>query len=94
MKRLLKLQQCAVANFYYEIADVLVEQNLYKNKYYVSSDEIPNLPRLSLTMDSSRIWADRDGHVWYVKHRNGLPHETLVDMKEFMWIKLKAKEIK
>ena len=78
-----------MVDFYYEIADVLIDKRLYKNKYYVSSEEIPN----TLMIDSCRVWGERDGHVWWVKHRSGLPHEILVDMKEFMWVKLTAKAI-
>jgi len=50
--------------------------------YYVTNQMIEH---------SYRVWEEDDtGTVKYIKNRSG---ETVVDMKEFMWIKLQARII-
>lgn len=44
----------------------------------------------ALAMTAERIWEEGEDWVMYRKHRECEPP---VDMKEFSWIKLKAKEI-
>lgn len=44
-----------------------------------------------LSQCSDRVWCEQEGYVWYVKHRTNPTAD--VDMKEFMWIKLQAKDL-
>ena len=42
---------------------------------------------------ADRIWIQDDQGIRYAKNRNSDPDTTPVDMKEFMWIKLKSETI-
>ena len=79
-----------MANIYFEIADCLLERNLYKSKYLVAHDVST---RMSIQQDSMRIWCEQEGIVWYLKNKHWSPSEVEVDMKEFIWIKLSAKVV-
>jgi len=46
-----------------------------------------------MTQHSDRIWKEDSSGVCFVKNRYNIDYKT-VDLKEFMWIKLKAKEVK
>lgn len=91
--KLWKSQGCAVVNLYYEVNDSLVNRKLYKSKYYVVDTEVKDYPRLSLQMDSDRIWCEDITGVRFVKNRYIVDYND-VDLKEFMWIKLKAQDIR
>lgn len=82
-----------MANIYYEVADCLLERKLYKSKYYVVHTDFKDYPKLSIQMDSDRIWYDGSEGVRFVKNRYNIDYDA-VDLKEFMWIKLKAQDIK
>jgi len=92
MKKLWTFQRCVVANLYYEINDGLLGRNLYKSKYYVVNTEVKGYPKISLQMDSERIWCEDSTGVRFVKNRYNIDYSK-VDMQEFMWIKLSSKAI-
>jgi hypothetical protein len=45
--------------------------------------------------NSSRVWVEEDGHVRFIRNDPARPfiHQPEVDLKEFMWIKLSAKNL-
>jgi hypothetical protein len=83
-----------VANFYFEIKDSLA--NLWSGGKYFTTDKNTTenfAPTSQNLMDlSDRVWCEQQGTVWFVKHRADLTTE--VDMKEFMWVKLKAESVR
>jgi hypothetical protein len=84
-----------VADFYYELADCLVPK--WGSKYKVirsrSGAEVM-AGGFRLTADSNRIWCEQDNVVWFLKNKDSQPHDTPVDLKEFMWIKLSAQDLR
>ena len=86
-----------MADYYYEISDAVKES--WDNKYYVAhvrgGHDAMMAGGFAVTMNSDRIWRqDSDGSIRFIKHRWKNPHLAQVDLKEFMWIKLKAQDIK
>ena len=51
-----------------------------------------DMPPGIISYNANRIWHEKDGVVDFVKHKGGCDGRE-VDMKEFTWIKLTAKEI-
>jgi len=94
-KKLWKSAVCAVGDYYFELADCVVDH--YSGKYFTvtNKDILEQLGSkdLMLVQNSERVWCEEGAGVRYVKHRYGNMFAP-VDLKEFMWIKLKAKEIK
>lgn len=79
-----------MANAYFEIHGC-------DEYYYISYQEdvgyhdlLRNVPR-KLAYMSTRIWIERNGKVKFIKNRY-VPQITEVDLKEFMWVKLKSQE--
>jgi len=83
-----------VASFYFDLHNSAV--NKWGHKYFAAhgSDSALRAGGIDLTSLAERIWCEQDGRVWFVKHRTSTSQQAEVDMKEFMWIKLKAKEVK
>ncbi len=85
-------------NLYFELADVVIGLHAPDAKYLAAYD-VPEGASLvttrygSMTRGSDRIWCEEGDHVWYIKHRSGLPHNTLVDKKEFFWVKLRSVKV-
>ena len=93
-KRLKKLAVCAVADYYLEISDLLVEQ--YGGKYFAITnktidDHLSNKAR-EMIWCSDRVWRDEGDTILYLKNRS-LNMFSGVDLKEFMWIKLSSKVV-
>ena len=61
-----------------------IEKGIYA--YRFAPPDIPSLAAVS-----ERIWRDDGGPVIYWKHREIL--SVVVDMKEFIWIKLTARKL-
>jgi hypothetical protein len=81
-----------VANVYYEIADCVIPE--FGGRYFVSHGvENAYVPRwrAEYLQHSERAWMEQEGRVWFVKHR--YITSPTVDMKEFMWVKLKAETV-
>jgi hypothetical protein len=82
-----------VADFYFEINDRVTART--GGKYFTTSkDTTEKFPGQSkrLLQYSDRAWCEQEGAVWFIKHR--MDPTTEVDMKEFMWIKLKSQTVK
>ena len=92
-------------NVYYEIADGLID-DFKGHKYLVQNDveetgvinptsfeyETTYMYYRNAMWNSNRVWAETENGVKYHKNRIvGVNKE--VDMKEFMWIKLRAQSI-
>jgi hypothetical protein len=84
-------------NVYFEIADSLIDD--FKGKYLVQNDveesvynEITCLYPRNAMWNSNRVWAETEYGVKYLKNRI-VGDDKEVDMKEFMWIKLRAQAI-
>lgn len=81
-----------VKNYYFEFSDQIVSMKLAPSKHCTYRGQ--NLDHVrEHVWNAQRIWIETDGTVYYTKHRMG-SLETLVDTKEFMWIKLSAQDIK
>ena len=92
-KKLLIFQRCAVADFYFEVNDSATKWT--GGKHFVSSrDRTGTFTQIAqnLLEYSDRVWCEQEGKVWFVKHR--IDPTVEVDMKEFMWIKLKAQDVR
>lgn len=76
-------------NYYYELADCMVEH--YRGKYWATYDS--SVFRHSpMVLRAERIWReDQDGTVCFIKHR--WQDNPPVDMKEFFWVKLKCQPL-
>ena len=46
-----------------------------------------------LMFSAERIWQEDDNGVKFIKHRSAYLKDAVVDMKEFMWIKLSAAKV-
>ena len=82
-----------VLDYYFEFSDHVLSMKLAPAKYCTYRGQ--NLDRVrEYVWNAERIWVDGRNRVFYVKHRTcDMPREE-VDLKEFMWIKLSAQDIK
>jgi hypothetical protein len=82
-----------VADFYYELHDGAV--SIWGAKYHVVysiTGDAMQAGGYDITQHSNRIWCEQGDTVWYVKNRfTNVPD---VDLKEFMWIKLKSQTLR
>ena len=82
-----------MTTFYYEIK---YANNVYGYVpgYYVRSPEKSMFGHnFKLTEMADRVWREDEAGVNYVKHRQADWSKTAVDLKEFMWVKLQARQI-
>lgn len=81
-----------MADLYFELEDAAIP--FYGRKYFTtgSSDQGHST---GLLLNSKRVWMEQGKSVWYVKYEDTNPYRepTTVDLKEFMWIKLKAEVV-
>ena len=79
-------------NLYYEIFDIAGEP------YYLAQHNVRIMNGVeikydfSIMLQSHRVWREDRRGVIFFKHREKNV-ETVVDIEEFMWIKLQAKPI-
>ena len=80
-----------MANIYYELADE--STTLFGGKYFTNNiiSDSKSIYGIKLYSNSDRVWMEDKGKIWFIKNR-WFPTPT-VDLKEFMWIKLKAETI-
>lgn len=83
-----------MADFYFEVNDSLANKWIGGKYFVTSKDKTGNFAQTSqnLLQHSDRVWCEQQGTVWFIKHR--VCTFTEVDMKEFMWIKLKAQDMR
>jgi hypothetical protein len=82
-----------MTTFYYEIKHA---NNVYGYTpgYYVRSPEKSLFGHsFKLTETADRVWREDGDDVAYIKNRWADCSKTLVDVKEFMWVKLQARQI-
>lgn len=83
-----------MGSFYYEINDSVIES--YDSKYHVAHSSRYGDAMMAggyrITQESDRIWREDSTGVRFVKNRFHALGDP-IDLKEFMWIKLKAQEI-
>jgi hypothetical protein len=78
-------------NVFFELADCVVDDAGKYFAVYGVRDATGPGRYIKLMRNSERVWGETDdGTVYFIKHRQSIPHDTLVDMKEFFWIKLKS----
>ena len=96
-----RTERCAVASFYYEINDSILEHRLvnrdgYECKYYVVHSSRHSDAMMAggykITKDSDRIWKEDSNGIRFVKNRYTIDWAT-VDLQEFIWIKLRAETL-
>lgn len=90
-------------NYYYEICDILVDKYgtkylaelnvIGKKKSKARTERVVWAADRELMQSSDRVWAESDGHVFFVKNRFKPVNTTKVDMKEFFIVKLKSQEL-
>lgn len=83
-----------MADYYYEIS-VLLESD-WGGRYFVKAGRKGDAMMaggFAATLASDRIWKEDSSGVHYVKHLYEDPGTAVVDLKEFMWIKLKAENL-
>jgi hypothetical protein len=85
------LPKIRMKNIYYEIAEAL--QYKFPHTYYVLHDIGPGtLGNMHYATRSERIWIENERGIAYAKNRDsGI--EAVVDLEEFMWVKLKSSTI-
>jgi len=79
--------------FYYEIKKQFkkTEFGFYKLEFKGEAETIHKHPA-SMHYAADRIWEEKDGTVSFIKNRL-LSEEVDVDLEEFMWVKLAAKQL-
>lgn len=82
-------------NLFFELADCIVNDR----KYFAVYDARP-LPGTKLppryhgmAANSDRIWCEEEHEVYYIKNRNWNVKLAVVDMKEFLLVKLKSQAV-
>lgn len=83
-----------MADYYYELHDSAVSENC--SKYHVAysrSGDAMMAGGYHMTSLSERVWVEDSTGVRFVKNRFQALGDP-IDLKEFMWIKLKAQEFK
>lgn len=83
-----------MANYYYEIS--IFGEKEWGGRYFVKHSRTGDAMMaggFAATLASDRIWKEENGGVHYIKHRYEDPSTAVVDLKEFMWIKLKAENL-
>jgi hypothetical protein len=81
-----------VANFYFEIADVMVDDA--GGKYFTTNKNANDnfaIWAQRLMLYSNRVWCEQEGKVWFIKHRH--ENSPTVDLAEFVWVKLQSKSV-
>lgn len=78
--------------YYFEFSDRILDMKLAPAKYGVINGERLHKYR-EYTWNSQRIWVEDSNGVHYIKNRMGIVNNP-IDEKEFMWIKLKAQDLK
>jgi hypothetical protein len=81
-------------NVFFEIADWAVAEygHKYLALYNVESVAISGHGAQTMQM-SERVWAEGKSGVKYLKNRLTGSKNSPIDMKEFVWVKLKSKTI-
>jgi hypothetical protein len=79
-------------NVFFEIADCAVAEfgHKYLALYDVESVAISGTGAQRMQM-SERVWAEGKGGVKYLKNRMTGRKDSPIDMKEFVWVKLKSR---
>ena len=81
-------------NVFFELGDYAVKD--FGNKYFA----LYNTPKIKvvtpaleryLMMYSERVWAEEEDGVRYLKNRTTGIKDLPIDMKEFVWVKLKSR---
>jgi len=79
-------------NVFFEISDTFVEK--YGHKYLALYDvqyvAISGHGAQTMQM-SERVWAEEKSGVKYLKNRMTGSKDSPIDMKEFVWVKLKSR---
>jgi hypothetical protein len=81
-------------NVFFEIADWAVSEygHKYLALYNVESVAISGTGAHSMQM-SERVWAEEKNGVKYLKNRLTGIKDSPIDMKEFVWVKLKSRPL-
>jgi hypothetical protein len=79
-------------NVFFEIADCAVEEfgHKYLALYNVESVAISGTGAHRMQV-SERVWAEGKSGVKYLKNRTTGSKDSPIDMKEFVWVKLKSR---
>jgi hypothetical protein len=77
-------------NIYFELADSVVgPAGKYFAAYGIADNTVP-LKYLELMRNSNRAWRENEDGVSLIKDRSANAIHSVVDAKEFMWVKLRS----
>lgn len=79
------------ANYYFEFSDNVLSMKLFPSKHMTGTGRFHGWREYA--MNAERIWSEHSGSVFFIKNRTWAMAKPPVDLKEFMWIKLKAQNI-
>jgi len=79
--------------FYYDVKTQFqnAAPGFYKLEYTGAGDAVHRHPSF-IALAAEQIWEERDGEVAFIKNRT-LGAGADVDLEEFMWVKLAAKQL-
>ena len=85
-------------NVYFEISPKVDLMGEHKDHRYFAAYNIRKSAAImgnyrQVLLCSDRVWVEDEDRIHYLKHRSGVPQDTIVDLKEFFWIKLKSIEL-
>jgi hypothetical protein len=80
-------------NVFFELGDYAVKDfgGKYFALYNTPKIKVVTAPERYLMMYSERVWAEEDHGVRYLKNRTTGIKDSPIDMKEFVWVKLKSR---
>ena len=82
-------------NVFFELGDYAVKD--FDGKYFALYNthdvKVMMAPERYLMLYSERVWAEEEDDVRYLKNRTTGVKDSPIDMKEFVWVKLKSKTI-
>jgi predicted amidohydrolase len=79
-------------NVFFELSDLGLEAygHRYISLYNIRKSTAIIGKYRQLFFYSTRVWSEEDTGISFLKHRYSISTQISVDMKEFMWIKLKS----
>jgi hypothetical protein len=82
-------------NVFFELGDYAVKEfdNKYLALYSVKKYVAVNGFQSWAMLHSERVWAEEEDDVRYLKNRMTGSKDSPIDMKEFVWVKLKSRPL-
>jgi hypothetical protein len=80
-------------NVFFELGDYAVKDfgGKYFALYNTHNGKVITALERYLMMYSERVWAEEEDDIRYLKNRTTGTKDSPIDMKEFVWVKLKSR---